>query len=122
MKNKFSPDIQNEIKGIIYKIQSWKDLFDFQLEFFFDGWAIYLKERSIYPRSIVIFKSYEKNQYSIKSFEVHLQNFKKEELHELYSVEHIKDQKKLITELKEIIYGKDLGNYIQKMYDDTFSL
>jgi hypothetical protein len=122
MKNKFSPDIQNEIEGIINKIKSWKDLFDFEIEFYFDGWAIFLKERNIYPRSIVIFKSYEKNHYSIKSFEVHLQNYKKEELHELYSVESIKDQKELIKEIKEIIYGKDLGNHIQKMCDDTFSL
>ena len=121
MNNKFSPNIQNEIECIIDKIQSWKDLFDIQLEFYNDGWAIFLKERSIYPRSIVIFKCYKKNLYSIKSFEVLLQNFKKEELHELYSVEDIKNQKELIKELKEIIYGKDLGNRILKMCDDTFS-
>lgn len=119
--NKFSPNVQNEFEDIFNKIQLWKDLFDIQCEFYHDGWAISLKERSIYPRSIVIFKFYKKNLYSIKSFEVHLQNYKKEEFHELYSVEDIKTKKELIRELRDIIYGKDLGNHILKMFEDNFS-
>ncbi|MFX1481082.1 MAG: hypothetical protein ACFFCI_23625 [Promethearchaeota archaeon] len=121
MKNKFSPNVQNEFEDIFNKIQIWKDLFDIQLEFYHDGWAISLKERRIYPRSIVIFKCYRKNLYSIKSFEVHPQNYKKEKFNELYFIEDIKSKKELFRELRDIIYGKDLRNHILNMCEDTFS-
>lgn len=84
MINKFSLEIQKEIEGIIKKTQSGKDLFSIKLEFYYDGWAIFLKEKNIYPRCIVIFKSYESNQFSVKSFDVYLQDYKKEEYHEIY--------------------------------------
>jgi len=121
MINKFSPEIQKEIEGIIKKIQSWKDLFSIKLEFYYDGWAIFLKEKNIYPRCIVIFKSYESNQFSVKSFNIYLQNYKKEEYHEIYSVENIKLHSDLIMELKDVIYGKDLGNQVLQIYKKTFS-
>ena len=121
MVNKFSPEIQKEIEGVIKKTQSWKDLFSIKLEFYYDGWAIFLKEKNIYPRCIVIFKSYESNQFSVKSFDVYLQGYKKEEYHEIYSVENIKNQSDLIKELKDVIYGKDLGNQVLQIYNKTFS-
>jgi len=120
MINKFSPEIQKEIEGIIKKIQLWKDLFSIKLEFYYDGWAIFLKEKNIYPRCIVIFKSYESNQFSIKSFDIYLQNYKKEEYHEIYSVENIKFHSDLIMELKDVIYGKDLGNQVLQIYKKHF--
>ena len=121
MDNKSSQEIQNDVEEILKQLQFWKDIFYFNTEFYFDGWAIFLREKNLYPRCIVIFKSYENYLYSIKSFEVHLQNFKKEKFKELYSVEKIKNQDALLIELKEIIYGKDLGNYVLRMCNDTFS-
>ncbi len=121
MNNKFSSVIQKETEDIIEKINSWKKLFNVKIEYYFDGWAIFLREKCIYPRSIIIFKSYEKDSYSIKSFEIYLQNFNKEEFKELYSSVNITNQNDLLKELKEIIYGKDLLKNASKIYNNTFS-
>ncbi|MCK4284822.1 MAG: hypothetical protein KAX18_01415 [Candidatus Lokiarchaeota archaeon] len=121
MNSKFSREIQDDIEAILKQLQFWKDIFCFNTEFYYDGWAIFLREKNLYPRCIVIFKSFENDSYSIKSFEVHLQNFKTEKFKELYSVEKIKNLDALLIELKEIIYGKDLGNQVLRMYKDTFS-
>ncbi|MHA1986159.1 MAG: hypothetical protein ACW98D_05910 [Promethearchaeota archaeon] len=121
MNSKFSQEIQDDIEEILKKIQFWKDIFCFDTEFYYDGWAIFLREKNLYPRCIVIFKSYENDLYSIKSFEVHLQRFKTEKYKELYSIENIKNKDALLVELKEIIYGKDLGNQVLSMCDDAFS-
>lgn len=121
MNSKFSQEIQDDLQEILKQLWFWKDIFYFNTDFFYDGWAIFLREKSLYPRCIVIFKSYENNLYSVKSFEVHLQNFKTEKFKELYSVEKIKNQDALLIELKEIIYGKDLGNQILRMFNDAFS-
>jgi hypothetical protein len=120
MNNKFSEEIQKEIEGIIKKTQVWKDLFNVKLEFYYDGWAVFLKEKNLYPRCIVIFKSNENRQYSIKSYNVYLKNYKKEEYQEIYSVENLQNQDDVIKELRDIIYGKDLGNQALKIYNDTF--
>ena len=120
MNNKFSEEIQEEIEGILKKTQAWKDLFNIKLEFYYDGWAVFLKEKNLYPRCIVIFKSNENMQYSIRSYNVYLQNYKKEEYQEIYSVENIRNQDDLIKELRDIIYGKDLGIQALKIYNDTF--
>jgi len=121
MINKFSDEIQEEIEGILKKIHVWEDLFTIKLEFYFDGWALFLKEKNLYPRCIVIFKSNERKQYSIKSYNIYLQNYKKEEYEEIYSVENLINQEDVIQELKEIIYGKDLGNHALKVYYNTFT-
>ena len=121
MNSKFSQEIQDDIDEILKQLRFWKDIFGFNTEFYYDGWAIFLREKNLYPRCIVIFKSYEKDSYSIRSFEVRLQNFKTEKYKELYSVEKIKNQDALLVELKEIIYGKDLGNQVLRMCDDAFS-
>lgn len=120
MKNKFSLEIKAEIDEFKHKIQVWKNLFDIEIELYIDGWAVFLREKNIYPRIIIIFKSYENCLYSIKSFEIHLENYKDEEFKELYSLENIKDQKHLLNELKEVIYGKDLINDVSKNYKNTF--
>jgi len=120
MKNKFSLEIQNEIDDIFEKINIWKELFFFKVEFYFDGWAIFLREKNLYPRSIVIFKSYAKNTYSLKSFEIHLHNLKKEEFKEIYSKENIRNHENLLKELIEVIYGKDLLRNASKTYKNAF--
>ncbi len=121
MNSKFSQEIQEDIEDILKKLKFWKDIFYFNTEFYYDGWAIFLREKNLYPRCIVIFKSFENDTYSIKSYEVHLQNFKSEKFKELFSVEKIKNPNDLLIELKEIIYGKDLGNRVFRMCNDTFS-
>ena len=120
MKNKFSPEIQNEIDEIFEKINTWKELFYLKVEFYFDGWAIFLREKNLYHRSIVIFKSYSKTTYSLKSFEIHLHKLKKEEFREIYSEENIRNHKDLLKELKEVIYGKDLLKNASKTYKNAF--
>jgi len=120
MEDKFSPKIKNEIEGILKEISFWSEFFSIKFDFYFDGWAIFLREKSLYPRSIVIFKSYTKNSYSIKSFEIHLNYSKKEEFNEIFSVKNIRNQKILFKELKEIIYGKDILSNASKIYKNKF--
>lgn len=120
MKNKFSLEIKAEIDEIKHKIQIWKNLFDIEIELYIDGWAIFLREKNLYPRIIIIFKSYASGTYSIKSFEVHFNNFKNEEFKELYTQDNIKDQKNLLDELKKVIYGKDLISEASKIYKSAF--
>ncbi len=119
MNDKFSPDIQTEINEIIAKIEKWKNYFDISIEFYFDGWAIFLRERNIFPRYITIFKSYCTNTYSIKSFEVHLKNFNKEEFKELYFINNISNINTLLEELNAVIYGKDLVKNASKIYHNS---
>lgn len=120
MESKYSPEIQAEIDEIINKIQKWQNIFDFKTEFYYNGWAISLREKSVYPRCIVIFKSFETNTFSIKSFEIRLKNYQKEEYKELYCNDHINSTKSMLLELKEIIYGKDLIQEASKIYKNTF--
>ena len=120
MKNKFSPEIQTEINEIINKIQRWKNIFDYKIEFYFDGWAIFLREKCAYPRFITVFKSYDANSYLIKSFEVSLKDFQKEEFKELYSIENINSINDLLKELKDIVYGKDLIKGASDIYNKMF--
>lgn len=120
MNNKFSTEIQAEINDIISKIQNWKNFFNYKIEFYFDGWAIFLREKNAYPRYITIFKSYSTHTYSIKSFEVNLKDFQKEEFKELYYIDNISTKNDLLKELKDIIYGKDLIQEASELYNNTF--
>lgn len=121
MNSKFFSVIQKETEDILEKLNSWSKLFSIKIEYYFDGWAIFLREKSLYPRIIIIFKSYEKDSYSIKSFEINLQNLNKEEFKELYCSQEITNQNELLIELREIIYGKDLLKDASKIYNNTFS-
>ncbi|MFX0003642.1 MAG: hypothetical protein ACFE9C_08885 [Candidatus Hodarchaeota archaeon] len=120
MENQFIPETQPEINDIINKIQKWENLFELKTELYFNGWAIFLREKNLYPRYIIIFKSYDTNRYSIKSFEVHLINYHKEKYKELYSNDQIEDSNSLLEELNEIIYGKDLIESASELYKNTF--
>ena len=121
MEFKYSPEIQYEINHLLETIKIYKNLFSMNIEYYIDGWAIFLKEKKIYPRSIVIFKSYHKNSFSIKSFEIKLYDYKKEEYKELYSIKNLENSDQLIKELKEIIYGKDIIKYSSKNYFDKIN-
>ncbi len=121
MNKKFSPDTQTEINDILNNIQNWNNFFNSKIEFYFDGWAIFLREKFTYPRVITIFKSYNTSTYSIKSFEVTLKNLQTEEHKEIYSNEDIKSKSDLLKELKDIIYGKDLIQEASKLYNNMFS-
>ncbi|MFX1328972.1 MAG: hypothetical protein ACFE91_12675 [Promethearchaeota archaeon] len=120
MDNKYLPHIQNEINEILNKIHDWDKFFDSKIEFYFDGWAISLRDKNIYPRCIIIFKSYDNTDYSIKSFKVYFKNYKKEEFKELYFLENIKNKEDLLKELKKIIYGKDLIKETSRIYNNAF--
>ncbi|MFX0039068.1 MAG: hypothetical protein ACFFCY_07225 [Promethearchaeota archaeon] len=120
MKNHFIPETQAEINRIINKIQKWENLFELKTELYFNGWAIFLREKNLYPRYIIIFKSYDTTHYSIKSFEIHLINYHKEEYKELYSNDQIEDSNSMLKELKEIIYGKDLIKSASEIYKNAF--
>ena len=117
MENKFSLETQKEVSAVLDKLERWKNLFSIKVNYFFEGWAIYLKEKSAYPRSIVIFKSYSNESYSIKSFEIHFSKGK-EIFKELYVNEKIDSLPALSSEIKEIIYGKDVIGSISSMKCD----
>ncbi len=117
MDRKYSLETQKEINMVLANFDEWKNLFSIKVDYFYEGWAIYLKEKSIYPRSIVIFKAYSENHYSIKSFEIHV-NKGKEIFKELYVNEKIDTLSELHSEVREIIYGKDiLGSIASMKYD-----
>lgn len=114
MDRKYSLETQKEINAVLVNFIEWKNLFSIKVDYFYEGWAIYLKEKSIYPRRIVIFKSYSESHYSIKSFEIHSSKGK-EIFKELYVNEKIETISELSSEVKEIIYGKDILGSISSM-------
>ena len=116
MESKYSPEIQSEINHLLDTIKIYKNLFSINIEYFIDGWAIFLNEKSICPRRIVIFKSYINDSFSIKSFEINLKNSQKEETKELYSIVNLDTLEKVMKELKDIIYGKDMMSYTSEKY------
>jgi hypothetical protein len=120
MIDKFSHETQAEINKVMKKIRRFENFFEFQTEYYFNGWAISLREQNLYPRYIIIFKSYDTGLYSIKSFEVHLKNYQEEEFREIYSNDHLEDANAMLEELKDVIYGKDLIEEASKIYKDVF--
>lgn len=116
MENKYSSITQAEIEKILTKIHTFSKFFSINVEYYIDGWAIFLNEKNLYPRRIVIFKSYNNDSFSIKSFEINLKNNQKEETNELYSIKNLDSIDTVIKELKEIIYGKDIMRYTSEKY------
>ena len=119
MECKYNHEVQAEIDVVLKKIDVWKNLFSIKVEFYSDGWAIILKEDKVYARRIVIFKSVNNNLYSIKSFEVWFDDYKKEKFKEIFSAE-VKSQEEVLKELKAVIYGKDLLNNLSEIYHNHF--
>ena len=119
---KYSIDIQSEIDSILEGCNVWRNLFTIEIEHYIDGWAIFLRELRSKPRLIIIFKSYESNTYSIRSSEISFNTMiKNEEDLELFRVENLVDQKQLIKELRDIIYGKDLLHFAKIQFEDHFT-
>jgi len=116
MESKYSSKIQDEIEKLLTRLHKFNKFFSINVEYFIDGWAIFLNEKNIYPRRIVIFKSYNNELFSIKSFEINLKNSQKEENNELYSIINLDTIDKVMNELKEIIYGKDIMRYTSEKY------
>lgn len=118
MNDKYSVKTQNEVNSVLERLNEWKNLFIFEVKYFYEGWAIYMREKNIYPRHLVIFKSYSDDYYSIKSFEIHFSK-KKETYQELYVNEKIDTVQELQSEIKEIIYGKDILDSITKLNNES---
>ena len=114
MNDKYSVKTQNEVNLILERLSEWKNFFFFKVRYFYEGWAIYMREKSTYPRSLVIFKSYSDDYYSLKSFEIHFSE-QKETYKELYINEKIDNIQQLQSEIREIIYGKDILDSITKL-------
>jgi len=110
-----------EVKDFSKKLKVWKNLFFIKYELYIDGWAIYLREKIIDPRVIIIFKSYDTGVYSIRSFETKNKLNAKEQFVELYNEDNIDTAEELLHELKQVIYGKDLFNLISKKLKESFS-
>lgn len=119
MDIKYNPEIDHEINIVLNRIEFWKELFDIKVEYYIDGWAIFLKEKTLYPRLIVLFKSSQ--GFSIKSFEIHVENFQNEIYKELILLENILDVEGALKELRAVIYGKDLIKAVYKKYSKYFS-
>jgi len=114
MESKYSDKTQDEINRVLNELDPWKTLFSFKVSYYYEGWALTLKEKNVYPRLLVIFKPYVEGGYSVKSFEIHYDKNNNELYKELYLNEEIKNIQDLISEIKEIIYGKDLLKWITK--------
>jgi len=118
MENKYSLKTQSDINQILCNLEVWKKKFSFEISYYYEGWAISLTEKNIYPRLIVIFSYYKEENYFIKSFEIHYDEDQKEFYKELYESNNLDSIIDLIKEINEIIYGKDLINSISKKYND----
>jgi len=120
MEKKYSSNTQNQINDILNFLDTWRELFSIKINYYQEGWAISLREKNLYPRYIVIFKPYELNFYSIKSFEIHFDRENKEIFKELYFNQNIYNLNELIYEIKEIIYGKDIANDLIRGFNKKF--
>jgi hypothetical protein len=120
MEKKYSSNTQNQIDDILNYLYTWRELFSIKVNYYQEGWAIFLREKNLYPRYIVIFKPYELNFYSVKSFEIHSNFENKEIFKELYSNQNIYNLKELLCEIKEIIYGKDIANDLMRDFKEKY--
>jgi hypothetical protein len=114
MEDKYSTNTQKEIDNIIQYLYQWHNLFFIEKNYYAEGWAISLREKTIYPRYIVIFKPYNQNKYLIKSFEIHYNKNGKEYFKDLYFIDTISSMNELFREIKNVFYGKDIINSIKK--------
>ncbi|MBY8981762.1 MAG: hypothetical protein KGD57_02360 [Candidatus Lokiarchaeota archaeon] len=115
MEGNSSLDNENEIIYILDDLKKWNNLFTIDHEYYFDGWAIFMTEKNLYPRYIVIFKSYKEKTFTIKSYEVYFSELYTKKYKELIQIDKISNIKDLLREIKEIIYGKDFHNYAKKI-------
>ena len=108
MEEKYSETTQKAIDRIGQYLEQWNNLFSSEIKYYAEGWSVNLREKTLYPRYIVIFKPYDNNAYSIKSFEIHYDQLGKEYFKDLYFNDSIKSINELLNEIKNIFYGKDI--------------
>jgi hypothetical protein len=106
MDKKYSPTTQKEIDNISQYLDQWSNLFSLEINYYIEGWSICLREMTIYPRFIVIFKPYDQKSYSIKSFEIHYDQTGNEHFKDLYFIGNIISVKILKNEIRNKFYGK----------------
>ncbi len=115
MDPKYCSKTQKEVSTVLKSLFEWENLFSIKVKYFYEGWAVYLREKNLYPRCIVIFKPYSRGCFSIKSFEINFDKTKSESYKELYVNESIYSISNLLSELKQVIYGKDILGSIKKL-------
>ncbi len=115
MDPKYCSKTQKEVRTVLKSLFDWKNLFSIKVKYFYEGWAVYIREKSMYPRCIVIFRPYSQENFSIKSFEINYDKIKSESYKELYVNESIYSISNLLSEIKQIIYGKDMLGNIKKL-------
>jgi len=115
MDPKYCSKTQNEVSTVLKSLVEWENLFSINVKYFYEGWAVSLREKTMYPRCIVIFKPYSKECFSIKSFEINLNKIKSESYKELYFNESIYSISNLLSEIKQVIYGRDMLGNIKKL-------
>ena len=120
MDLKYSNKTQSEIDELLNKLNIWEKFFKITLNYFYEGWAIYLRERALYPRLIVIFKPYLNKYYSISSFEIHNTENNKEVYKKLYINEKIQNTLDLVSEFNKILYGKDICSSLLSITPSQF--
>jgi len=116
MENKYSETTQEEIDTLNRYLDQWNTLFLKEIKYYDEGWSINLREKSLYPRYIVIFKAYDQNSFSIKSFEIHCNQIGKEHFNDLYFIDNLISMDEVLSEIKNIIYGKDIINSAESKY------
>jgi len=115
MDPKYCSKTQKEVNKVLKSLFEWENLFSIKVKYFYEGWAVYLREKSMYPRCLVVFKPYSKESFSIKSFEINFDKIKNESYKELYVNDCIYSVSNLLSEIKQIIYGKDILGNIKKL-------
>ena len=119
MEDKYSEITQISIDTIIQFLEQWSNIFSREIRYYDEGWSINLREKTLYPRYIVIFKAYHQNLFSIKSFEIHHDRKGNEHFKDLYYIDNIKSLKELLEEIKSIFYGKDILSSAESKYFKT---
>jgi len=116
MEDKYSETTQKEIESINQYLEQWSKIFFKEIRYYTEGWSLNLREKTIYPRYIVIFKPYDQNLFSIKSFEIHYDRTGKEHFNALYFIDKINSLDALLKEINNIFYGKDILSSVESEY------
>ncbi len=116
MDQKFSNKTQKEIEELLRRLNEWEKYFSITLNYFYEGWALYFRERTMYPRLIVVFKPYSESTFSLSSFEIHTCIENKERFRQLYLNNKISNVNDLISEFKKVLYGKDIISSLSNEY------
>ena len=107
-------EVNSELRNFIKKIEKWKNISLEDVKDSDDVFKITLREKKPFPRRdcprlFVLSGSHKKETYSITSFEIH-NSRNTPEFSQIYKskVEGNDDVMTILTELKEIIHGKDI--------------